>query len=181
MQNPVDDKTKALETKLNKWAWVVTIIVLFLVGLMRKTKIDLGVDFSFLPPIHASLNAICAVTLLAAFYYIRNGNIQLHRKFIYISMLLSALFLISYVLYHFTTPETLYCKEGAMRTIYFTLLISHIVTAGFILPFILFTFIRAYTGQYERHKKMARIVFPIWVYVAISGPLCYLMLQPCYV
>ena len=170
----------AKAAQLNKLAWVVTILVLFLVGLMRRTKIDLGVDFSFLPPVHATLNAICAITLMIAFWHIKQGRIEQHRKFIYISLGLSALFLLSYVLYHFTTPETTYCKEGLIRTVYFTLLIAHIVAAGFILPFILFTFIRAYTGQFERHKQMARYVFPVWLFVAISGPVCYLMLQPCY-
>lgn len=180
MQPAVSDQNLAKAATLNKIAWVVTILVLFLVGLMRRTKIDLGVDFSFLPPVHATLNAICAVTLIIAFWHIKNGRIELHRKFIYASLALSALFLVSYVLYHFTTPETTYCKEGAIRTVYYFLLITHIVAAGFIFPFILFTFIRAYTGQYERHRKMARYVFPVWLFVAISGPVCYLMLQPCY-
>lgn len=180
MQSSIQEQAMAKAATLNKVAWVVTLLVLFLVGLMRRTKIDLGVDFSFLPPIHASLNAVCAITLMIAFWHIKNGRVELHRKFIYASLGLSALFLVSYVLYHFTTPETTFCKEGAIRTVYYILLFTHIVAAGFIFPFILFTFIRAYTGQYERHKQMARYVFPVWMFVAISGPICYLMLQPCY-
>lgn len=180
MTNLAKDANLQLASKLNKWAWVITIVVLFLVGLMRRTKIDLGIDFSFLPPIHATLNAICAITLIIAFWHIKNKRVEQHKRFIYISIGLSTLFLISYVLYHFTTPETTYCKEGLIRTVYFILLITHIVAAGFIFPFILFTFIRAFTGQYERHKRMARYVFPIWLFVAISGPICYLMLLPCY-
>lgn len=169
-----------LEKRLNTIAYVVSFVVLLLVGMMRRVKIDLGVDFSFLPPIHASLNALCAVILLFAFYYIKNGQVEKHRQAIYGAMLCSALFLVSYVLYHFTTPETRYGGEGILRTLYFFFLITHVVLAAVILPFILLTFTRAYTFQYERHKKMARWVFPLWLYVAVTGPICYLMLQPYY-
>ncbi len=170
----------ALEKRLNRWAYVVSAAVLLLVGLMRRYKFDVGVDFSFLPPFHASLNALAAVILMVAFWHIKNGRIEQHRKAIYAAMACSALFLLSYVLYHFTTPETKYGGEGIMRTVYFFLLITHVVLAAVILPFVLFTFTRAYTGQFERHKKMARWVFPLWLYVAITGPICYLMLKPYY-
>lgn len=169
-----------LEKRLNRWAYVVSAAVLLLVGLMRRYKFDVGVDFSFLPPFHASLNALAAVILMVAFWHIKNGRIEQHRKAIYAAMACSALFLLSYVLYHFTTPETKYGGEGIMRTVYFFLLITHVVLAAVILPFVLFTFTRAYTGQFERHKKMARWVFPLWLYVAITGPICYLMLKPYY-
>lgn len=118
----------------------------------------------------------------------------MHRRAIYAAMVCSALFLVSYVLYHFTTPEVKYgdadhngivdaaeaAAVGGMRTIYIVILLTHIVLAGTILPFILLTFNRAYTGSFERHKKMARWVFPLWLYVAITGPICYLMLRPYY-
>ncbi len=170
----------ALEKRLNTIAYIVSAVVLLLVGLMRRVKIDLGVDFSFLPPIHASLNALCALILLLALYYIKNKQVENHRRAIYAAMVCSALFLVSYVLYHFTTPETRYGGTGVMRTLYFILLITHVVLAAVILPFILLTFTRAYTNQFERHKKMARWVFPLWLYVAVTGPVCYLMLQPYY-
>lgn len=170
----------ALEKRLNITAYIVSVVVLLLVGLMRRYKFDLGVDFSFLPPVHASLNALAAVILIYAFWQIKNGNITAHRRAIYAAMVCSALFLISYVLYHFTTPETRYGGTGIWRTLYFLLLITHVVLAAVILPFILLTFNRAYTGQYERHRRMARWVFPLWLYVAISGPICYLMLRPYY-
>jgi putative membrane protein len=152
------------------------------VGMMRRPefKISTDIDFSFLPPFHATLNAMAAVALLFAFYFIKNKNIEAHWKSIYTAMGLSALFLLSYVVYHFTTEETTYCFEGISRKIYFFFLITHVVLAGVILPFILLTFIRAYTGQIEKHKKMARWVFPFWLYVAVTGPICYLMLRPCY-
>jgi len=169
-----------LEKKMNLLAYVVSFVVLLLVGLMRRVKFDLGIDFHFLPPFHASLNAITAVILLAALYFIKNKQIENHRKAIYAAMVCSALFLVSYVLYHFTTPETKFGGEGTIRTVYFILLITHVVLAAAILPFILLTFNRAYTAQFERHKKMARWVFPLWLYVAITGPVCYLMLKPYY-
>ncbi|MBK7870383.1 MAG: DUF420 domain-containing protein [Saprospiraceae bacterium] len=168
--------------RLNIWAWVVSGAVLLLVGLMRRIKIPLpdGWDFSFLPPFHATLNALTAVVLIAAFYFIKQKNVKMHRRMIYVAITLSALFLLSYVAYHFTTEETKFGGEGTIRYIYYFILITHIVLAGLILPFILFTFIRAYTNQIERHRKMARWVFPLWLYVAITGPVCYIMLMPYY-
>ncbi|MCL4157717.1 UNVERIFIED_CONTAM: hypothetical protein GTU68_034633 [Idotea baltica] len=105
---------------------------------------------------------------------------MLHRKLMTTAMLLSALFLLSYVVYHFTTPETKFCGEGAIRMVYFFFLITHIILAAAILPFILFTYIRAYTNQFEKHVKLARWVFPLWLYVAVTGPILFLMLSPCY-
>ena len=169
-----------LARKLNIAAWIVTVVVLALVGVMRRIKIDTAIDFSFLPPMHATLNALAAVVLIYAFVQIRKKNIDAHRKAMTTAMILSVLFLASYVTYHITTPETLYCKEGLIRTVYFFLLITHVVLAGVILPFILFTFIRGFTGQFEKHRKMAKWVFPFWLYVAITGPVLYLMLYPCY-
>ncbi len=169
-----------VEKRLNLLAYIVSAAVLFLVVLMRRVKLDVGVDFSFLPPFHATLNAVTALILMVAFWFIKQKNVQAHRRAIYAAMVCSALFLLSYVLYHFTTPETRYGGEGVLRYIYFFFLITHVVLAAAILPFILLTFNRAYTGQFERHKKMARWVFPLWLYVAITGPICYLMLRPYY-
>ncbi len=170
----------ALEKKLNTISYIVSAAVLLLVGLMRRVKIHTDIDFGFLPPLHASLNALAAVMLLFALYFIKNGQIENHRKCIYAALIFSGLFLLSYVLYHFTTEETHYGGEGIMRSVYFFLLLTHVVLAAVILPFILLTFTRAYTNQFQRHKKMARWVFPLWLYVAVTGPICYLMLKPYY-
>jgi len=169
-----------LEKKLNTVSIIVSVLGRRLVVVMRRVKIDLGVDFSFLPPLHAIINTCCAVALMVALYAVKTKNIVLHRNSIFAALGFSALFLICYVLYHFTTEETKYCGEGILRPIYFFLLISHIVLAAVSLPFILLTFSRGISNQVERHKKMARFVFPVWLYVAISGPLCYLMLMNCY-
>jgi putative membrane protein len=169
-----------LASKLNKASWVLTAIVLLLVGLMRRIKFDLGVDFSFLPPISAGLNTLVAILLLVALYFVKQGNIDRHRQSIFGAMVASALFLVCYVLYHFTTEETRYCGEGIPRTVYYFFLITHIVLAGISLPFILFTFVRGLTYQVALHKSMARWVFPLWLYVAVTGPIVYLMLKSCY-
>ncbi|MDX1686321.1 MAG: DUF420 domain-containing protein [Saprospiraceae bacterium] len=173
-------KNENLLKVLDRVAIGVTVVILFIVGMMRRVKIPTDIDFSFLPPIHATVNVLAAIALLFALYYIKNKRVDLHRKSIYTALAFSALFLISYVLYHFTTEETKFCKEGMIRSVYFILLISHIILAGLILPFILLAFNRAYCGFYDRHRKMAKWVYPIWLYVAISGPICYLMLRPCY-
>lgn len=185
-----------LEKRLNLAAWIVTGAVLFLVGLMRRVKIPLpeGVSFDFLPPFHATVNACTAVVLLFAYYFIRKKQVEAHRKSIYVAVGLSVLFLLSYVAYHFTTPETIFgdvdgdgvlselekSAVGTGRTVYLIILLSHITLAGLSLPFILFTFIRAYTNQFERHRQMARWVWPVWLYVAVTGPICYFMLLPYY-
>lgn len=179
---------------MNRVAWALSAVVLLLVGLMRTVRIPSPIDFGFLPPIHATLNALTAVTLVAALVFIKKKQIARHRAAIYASIGLSVLFLLSYVVYHFTSAEVRYgdvdhngivdaaerAAVGGMRPVYLVLLISHITLAGLILPFILFTFNRAFTAQYARHKAMARWVFPVWLYVAITGPLCYLMLRPFY-
>lgn len=185
-----------LAKKLNTFAWIITVVVLLLVGMMRRVKLQLpeGWDFSFLPPFHATLNALAAVTLVIAFIFIKQRRIEAHRKAIYVALTLSLLFLLSYVAYHFTSPEVLFgdldhngslspeelAAAGNQRTLYLVLLLSHIGLAAVSLPFILFTFIRGYTGQYQRHRQMAKWVFPVWLYVAVTGPICYLMLMPYY-
>ncbi|MCB9300279.1 MAG: DUF420 domain-containing protein [Lewinellaceae bacterium] len=190
------EKNLQLARRMNIGAWIITGAVLLLVGLMRQVKIPLpeGWDFSFLAPFHATVNALTAVVLLIAYYFIRQKNVKMHQRMIYVAIGLSVLFLLSYVAYHFTTPETLFgdinhdgivspeekAAVGSTRTVYLLLLLSHIALAALILPFILFTFIRAYTGQVERHRKMAKWVFPIWLYVAVTGPIVYYMLMPYY-
>jgi putative membrane protein len=165
---------------MNRVAAVISILVLIVVVLMRKIKIESSIDFSFLPPFYSFLNALAAIVLIIAFIQIRRKNISGHKTSMIIALSISLLFLICYVVYHITTPETKYCGEGFSRLIYFVLLISHITLAAASFPFILFTFIRGYTMQTERHRRMAKYVFPVWLYVCITGPVCYLMLMPCY-
>lgn len=176
----VIDTQVRLRKRLNAAAWIISAVVLFLVGLMRQVKIDVPYDLSFLPAVNATINSLTAIVLLYAFVQIRQRKIENHRKAIYLALGLSAVFLLGYVAYHFTSTETVYCKEGAVRSVYYFVLITHVVLAAIIFPFVLFTFVRGFTGQYQRHKRMARWVWPIWFYVAVTGPIVYIMLRPCY-
>jgi putative membrane protein len=171
-----------LSRKLGIVAWGLTAVVLGLVGLMRTVRIPLpeGMSFAFLPPVHAVLNSLVAIALLVAIVAIKQGKVRLHRNAIFTAMGLSIGFLLCYVAYHFTTEETRYGGTGAMRGVYFFLLITHIVLAGISLPFILFTFISGWTNRFTAHRRLARWVFPMWLYVAVTGPICYLMLKPYY-
>lgn len=185
-----------LSKKLGIAAWGITAAVLALVGLMRQVKIPLpeGVSLSFLPPFHAAVNATAAIVLIIAFVAVMTGRISLHRRMMVAAMALSVLFLLSYVAYHFTNNEVKFgdsnldgmvdaaelARAGAMRTIYLLLLITHIVLAAVSLPLILFTFIAGWTNRFATHRRLARWVFPLWLYVAITGPVCYWMLRPYY-
>jgi putative membrane protein len=185
-----------LAKKLGIVAWILTAAILGLVGLMRQVKIALpeGVSLSFLPPFHAAVNAAAAVVLVIALIAVLKGRIALHRRMILTAMGLSVLFLLSYVAYHFTSNEVKYgdlnldgvvdaderVAAGGMRSVYLLLLASHIILAAVSLPFILFTFIAGWTNRFSAHKRLARWVFPLWLYVAVTGPVCYLMLRPYY-
>jgi putative membrane protein len=169
----------ALAKKLTPIAWIVSAVVLALVVAMRSIKINLGVDFSFLPALYSVLNSLVAVALIGALYFISRKKVMMHRRAIFVAMAGSTLFLLMYVLYHITSEPVLYCGTGTMRLVYFFFLISHVALAAVSFPFILFTFIRGYTWQVAAHKRMSKWVFWVWLYVALTGPLCYLMLAPC--
>ena len=169
-----------LAKKLNTYAVIVSAAVLILVASMRQIpRLDLGIDFSFLPAIYSVTNALVAAFLIRALLFIKQKRIAEHKKMITTALFLSAAFLLMYVLYHITTPEIKYCGEGTIRTVYFLLLITHVVLAAISFPFILFTYIRGFTMQVEKHKAMSKYVFWIWLYVSITGPIVYLMLRPC--
>ena len=173
----------ALGNQLKVVVWVLTVVVWILVGAMRRPeKIPLpdGVTLEFLPTVHAALNSLVAIFLVFALVTIKKGNVSLHRKAVSAAMICSAVFLLCYVAYHFTNEETKFGGEGPIRIVYFALLISHIVLAAISLPFILLTWVYGYTNQFQKHRKLAKIVFPIWLYVAVTGPICYLMLRPYY-
>ena len=177
ISNPGADREK----RLNRWAWAASIIIFLLVLTMRRYKFNTALDLSFLPGLYSILNTITFFLLLVAYYFIRvKKDINAHSMTMKVAIMGSVLFLILYVIYHFTNAETSYCGEGGLRYLYFFILITHVILAAVILPFILFTYIRAITEQFERHRKLARWIWPVWLYVSISGPIIYLMLQPCY-
>lgn len=182
------------EARLNKLAWILSAVVLLLVGLMRRVKISSPIDFGFLPPVHAGLNAVTAVVLVAALVAIKRRRVALHRGLMLTALGASTLFLLSYVAYHFTKAEVQYGDanhDGVLSAIeraavsgsrpwYLALLASHVILAAVVLPLVLLTFNRAFTEQFARHKRMARWVFPLWLYVAATGPACFLLLRPYY-
>jgi len=145
---------------------------------MPKVK---GYDFSFLPPIYASVNGLTAILLVTAVVAIKNGKRLLHERLMKTCILLSASFLVMYVAYHLTSESTPFGGQGAIRYIYFFILITHILLSIGVIPFVLFTYVRALTGNFERHRALAKFTFPIWLYVAVTGVIVYLMISPYYV
>ena len=164
--------------RLLTWlSWGVSVVIFAVVGAMGRYKLDIGVDLSFLPALHAVLNSLVAISLVVAVVAVKNKNITLHKRAIGLAVFCSVIFLISYVTYHSTQDEMRFGGQGVTRVIYLILLISHIVLAAVSLPFILITLSLGYTNHFTRHRKMARWVFPLWLYVAVTGPACYLMLK----
>lgn len=158
---------------------LVPVLVLILIYLPERYNF-LGLATSTLPLFHAVLNASTAVLLLLGFFLIRKGNIKMHRNVMITAFFLSCIFLISYVISKISHEPIHYGGTGILRPIYFFILISHILLSAIIVPLVLFTMYRGLSGQYAKHKKIARWTFPIWLYVAITGVLVYLFMIPYY-
>jgi len=157
----------------------LSVILPLAVAALFSIKIP-GYDFSFLPPIYATLNGITALLLITAVIAIKNKKRAVHELLMKICIGCSALFLVMYVAYHITSDSTPYGGEGVIRVIYFFILISHIFLSITVVPFVLFTFSRALSGNFERHKALAKFTFPIWLYVAVTGVIVYVMIRPYY-
>ena len=157
----------------------LSILIPLLVAFLFRIKID-GYDFSFLPPIYASINGLTAILLIIAVWAIRNKRRQLHENLMKTCIGLSASFLLMYVLYHITSDSTAYEGEGLIRYIYYFILITHILLSIAVIPMVLFTLSRALTGNFEKHKALAKFTFPVWLYVAVTGVVVYLMISPYY-
>jgi len=176
---------KELEQKYTKWIWILSIAIPIVVAILFGVNLQkLGYDvkpLSFLPPIYATINGFTAVLLVWAVAAIKRGNKTLHERLIKLCIACSIAFLAMYVAYHMTSIETKYGGEGWMRYAYFFILITHILLSIIIIPFVLITFVRGISGSYQRHKKLARITYPMWLYVAVTGVIVYLMISPYYV
>lgn len=162
---------------IRKWIVALSVVIPLAVALLFGIKIE-GVDLSFLPPIYATINGLTAVLLLSALIAIKNKRVELHKKLIQTSLGLSLLFLLAYVAYHITSETTIY--QGDYATVYYIILISHIVLSVAVIPLVLFTYLFAWEGNFEKHKKWTKISWPIWFYVAVSGVIVYLMISPFY-
>lgn len=158
---------------------VLSVIIPLVVAVLFRVRIP-GYDFSFLPPIYATINGLTAILLLVSYAAIRQGNKGLHEALNKTCIGLSGAFLVMYVLYHMTSEPTPYGGEGWLRPVYYAILVSHIVLSVAVVPLILFTFSRALAGNFERHRRLAKFAFPVWLYVAVTGVLVYLMISPYY-
>ncbi len=165
--------------KYNKRIVVLSILIPLVVAILFGVKINVSLPV-FLPPIYASINALTAVLLIVAFWAVKNKKVELHKKLMKSAIVFSILFLMLYVAYHMTSNSTKFGGEGNLKIIYFLVLISHIILSIIVIPFVLITYVRAITNNIQLHKKIAKITFPLWLYVTISGVLVYLMIAPYY-
>ena len=162
---------------------IVSVTVPVLVAILFRLPqldIQLPFDIMLLPKLHAVINATVTVLLLSSFYFIKRKQIKLHKICNITALVLSALFLVSYVTYHALTESTKYGGEGVIKYVYYFILLTHIVLAALILPLILFTFLRAFSGKFTQHRRIARWTMPLWLYVSVTGVIVYLMISPYY-
>jgi putative membrane protein len=179
----MEDNT--VEQKYNKWIVAVSIAIPLVVALLFMVKLkDFGVNvtpLTFLPPIYATINGITAVLLVTAVIAIKNGNRKLHENLMKTAIACSVAFLGMYVAYHMTAERTEFGGEGTIKTVYRFILLTHIILSIVIIPLVLITYVRALAEKFDKHKKIAKITFPIWLYVAVTGVIVYLMISPYYV
>ncbi len=176
---------KPLDKKYNGFIITVSILIPLVVAILFSVKLkDFGFDVEplrFLPPIYATINGITALILIFAVVAIKRGNRFLHERLMTTAIGCSVLFLIMYVAYHMTSDSTSFGGTGNIRYVYFFILITHILLSIAIIPMVLITYVRALAQKFDSHRKIARVTFPIWLYVAISGVVVYLMISPYYV
>ena len=175
---------KIEEEKVRKyipWVWILSIAVPVIVAILFLIRIPNVNSLTFLPPVYATINAITAIVLTLAYFAIRNKKIALHERLMKSAIALSVVFLVMYVAYHMTSDPTPYGGVGISRSIYYFILISHILLSIGIIPLVLVTYVRAISKLFSDHKKIARYTFPIWMYIAVTGVVIYLMISPYYV
>lgn len=193
--------TPSLQKNDAKAKWLIgifSVIVFAVVTILGKYnlagKVNLSFDVHIFAKANALMNATVAVLLIAGLYFVKQKKYEIHKKIMMAAMVLSVLFLVSYICHHLFAGESIYgdtdgikglsnaerTAAGSSRTIYLLILITHIPLAGLALPFILFAAYRALIGEYDQHKKMVRIIWPLWLYVAVTGVIVYLMISPYY-
>ncbi len=187
---------KKNDGKAKLFIYTVSIIVFTAVVLLSQLKlnVDLGFNVHLFAQANAIINSAVALLLIAGLVTVKQKKYELHKKIMLAAILLSVFFLLSYICHHLFAGETKFgdldhngilsdeekLAAGSIRMVYYFILITHIPLAGIILPFILFTAYRALTGEYEQHKKLTRITWPVWLYVAVTGVVVYLMISPYY-
>jgi putative membrane protein len=168
------------DTSYNKLITIISILLPLAVAALFGVRIPNVEPLSFLPPIYASINGLTAIVLVLAVVAIKKGNRILHERLMKTSLVFSMLFLVMYIAYHMTSDPTPFGGEGGIKILYYFVLISHIILSVAIIPLVLITYVRTLSNQFDKHKKIAKITFPLWLYVAVSGVVVYLMISPYY-
>ena len=189
---------KTLEQRFRLSIILVSIVIPIAVAILFTVKLkDFGIEvepLSFLPPIYASINGLTALLLVMGVMAIKNGNKKVHERFMTMAIACSVVFLVMYVAYHMTADSTVYgdvdgnkildvtekANAGSIRYVYLFILLSHIALSIVIIPLVLITYVRALAAQFDKHRKLAKITFPLWLYVAVTGVVVYLMISPYY-
>ena len=168
------------EKRFNKFIAVVSVVIPVVVAVLFGVKLPNVEPLYFLPPIYAGINGLTAVLLIVAVLAIKKGNQRVHQRVMTLNILLSVLFLLMYIAYHMTSESTSYGGEGLVRYLYYFILITHIVLSIALIPLVLRTYAKAYLKDYVGHRALARYTFPIWLYVAVTGVVVYVMISPYY-
>ena len=168
------------ERKFNRIITIISILIPLVVAVLFGVKIPNSEPLTYLPPIYASINGATAVLLIYAVWAIKNGKRVLHQNIMSACIILSILFLLMYIAYHMTADSTSYGGVGVIKYAYYFILVSHIILSIVIIPLVLKTYVRAYLKDFKRHRQLARFTFPIWLYVAVTGVIVYLMISPYY-
>lgn len=178
-------ENKTVDKKFSTAIVIVSILIPTVVAILFSVKLkDLGVDVEpmpYLPPIYATINGLTAVLLVAAVMAIKNGKRLIHERLMTTAIACSVVFLVMYVAYHMTTDRTDFRGEGTIKYVYYFILATHILLSIVIIPLVLITYVRALAERFDAHKKIAKITFPLWLYVAVTGVIVYLMISPYYV
>jgi putative membrane protein len=165
--------------KYKPWVNIISIAIPVVVALLFGIKLPNIEPLTFLPPIYASINAITSILLISALIAIKNKKMKLHRSLMQTAIFCSVIFLLMYVAYHITSVPTKY--EGEMVITYRVILISHIILSIIVIPLVLHSYLRAYLGDYQAHKKIVKYAYPVWLYVAVTGVIVYIMISPYYI
>jgi putative membrane protein len=170
------------EKKILKGIYILSSVVFLLVIILGQLpKSEKMPEFvKVLPALNAFINGTCSVLLLMSLYFIRKKNVAMHKRINLLTFLLSTIFLLSYVTFHAFGVETRFPADNPMRPIYLVILISHIILAAVVLPMVLLSFFYGLTGKIEKHRKLTRFSWPVWLYVTVTGVVVYLMISPYY-
>lgn len=157
-----------------------SVLVPVVVAILFTVRIPDAEPLTFLPPIYAGINALTSLLLIAALYFIKNGQRKIHEVLMKVCIGLSLIFLVMYIAYHMTTDTTPFGGEGVIKYVYYFILISHILLSIIVIPLVLTSYTRAISSEFISHKKISKITFPVWLYVAVTGVIVYLMISPYY-